>query len=432
MVLGFLAAVTLWPYAARAHFGERYGLGISGTSSVMAVSGRCSVNAHAAYYNPALLGCDETTGVELSYVRSIDSFKAINGVNTSTTTYPTNPDSITNTGSVSTDYPDHQALQLGFHIPLFPEVKWLKERHAQLGLSLHWNLDHLMSINTGAAFSPSYILYERRDSRLFVSPAVGFEVWRDILWLGVGAQFFYTGGASAVILYDTRPAGQLAVDVDPQVSAIVGMRARPFSVWPLSLNVVYYQENNPTIKANARSDIVISGSSVPFVFNSITSLYAEPQRVRFGLAWEEKAFSIESSVVYNMWEALPLPRLIVNFQVPGNNSLNEANMLRDTFSFYNAAMIRWREVSFLLGFGYEPSIVKDRSGPENEIDSDKLIGGLGLYYDLPWLNSRIGAGYQLQHLMSKTVTKADASELGYPSYSVGGQVHAFQVGLSAR
>ena len=424
---------------ARAHFADRYGLGVTGTAASTATAGRCEFNAHAAYVNPALLACDGKASAEFSYVYAFEKFKSISNIRTSGTTYPTNPDAINTTnGSVSTDYPNHQAFELGAHLPILPQIDWLKRRNAQLGFSLHLNADHMMSINSGFAYSPNYSLYENRDHRYFASMGAGLAAIDDRLWLGLGGEFYFTTGASTVVvLSQTNPMGQFAVDVDPAVALIASLRARPVGDWPFFVSLIYHQQSDQTMRLRTRSDVTFGTGSIPLIFNGEMTLYSEPHRLFLSLAYEAKRFSVETGVLYALWQQIRSPRPFLDFEsLVASDSLIPANTYRNTASSHTAASYKlsgdWDIVTLLAGFSFEPSVVKTNSGPENEIDTDKTRLGLGVMVEWPLIQSRFGLGYQWQHLLSKTVTKTDATTLGYPGYDIGGNVHAVQVGVLSR
>jgi hypothetical protein len=82
-----------------------------------------------------------------------------------------------------------------------------------------------------------------------------------------------------------------------------------------------------------------------------------------------------------------------------------------------------------MGLAHEPSAITSGTGPEAELDADKWALGLGVKYAVESWNTTFGLSYQGQFLVKENVTRANSQYLGYPGFSVGGSVHAAELGM---
>ena len=88
------------------------------------------------------------------------------------------------------------------------------------------------------------------------------------------------------------------------------------------------------------------------------------------------------------------------------------------------------------GYYFQRSFIPDGavSGVVNWLDNDKHVASIGMSYNAgKFLGFKVPmslhAGYQLQYLVDREVTKSAPTSLN-PSYSYGGMVHTIMLGFS--
>jgi len=178
------------------------------THNVMTANQFYSVNDAANnYYNPAVLSFSDKNLISYSNHAVKTNFKEINNI---TTENALNNNS-TNTGNVDTDYPLSTMLNLHLAMKLFNKTK--------LGISFYSPITKIVSSSTGDSYTPEYIMYRSRYTRLVLAFNLAYQLSNDFsISIGVSNGLKTEGEAYMVATLNSGSVpsnGKLKFDVIP-------------------------------------------------------------------------------------------------------------------------------------------------------------------------------------------------------------------------
>lgn len=384
-------------------------------------------------YHPSLLGQNKKVVFDFSFLQIQPTFNKIDNVLIKSSI---NDSSSTNqNGEVNTDYPTTNNFSLHASLPI--------TGIGSLNISLFLPVFSLMETNSGDPHLPEYIMHRARYKRTqayfnYAHPLT--DAWA--ISIG-GVLGFQAGGrVNSLLNLGTSSTGSLSssrLKVEPEMSLILSTSYQT-EERSLALTVQQEMENNLKIQT-----FIKTGQPVPTPNEmTIESMnYYDPWIVR--LSYSElfiDSLKLIGTLEYQMWDGYSTPKmkLIKNEGIVLGSSeyenLQTKNILTPklglTYNFDESLV-------GALGFSYRPTPIKgDFSGPGNSIDTNSLSTSAGLSYQTNLFSQSMEFGGALQYtkLEEKTVTKTSNKEdgssgtkLGSPTYTIGGDIIAFFVGL---
>lgn len=333
--------------------------------------------------------------------------------------------------------------------PLNQDIESIRDDHVGLGLALNlntiFNLDrgfrfglnlvapangNLLTVNDLNPTVHRYLNHGVSNERPIIMGGLGFEVWKDHLWAGVGFNMLL-GGQGALLLKDVPispdpviPDQQIILELEPLVNPTYGLM---FEYWRIMIGASYRRETYlsvDTLAARAQTTLL----SIQLDFDLTMYDNFMPRTWMYGIGFritDNLIFSVDMS--RELWSAFRLSRT--------KKAYSEPLFLND-ITIYKAGL-EWNpgQWGFRIGYTKRPNPLGEMAGEANWIDFDRRIGTAGISYTfLPKggrLQSPLTVDLVIEHqkLKSRHIWKYVATEQN-PSYSTGGKVWHFGLSLT--
>ncbi len=383
----------------------------------------------ATYYNPAANSAKDGLQAGIGVMWLTPNFKDIKGVTTkNSVTYTATQDTISDVGT--DDYNDQLGQALGVSLNMGEKLKYLT-----LGAMMYMPLERVAFLDTGETFQPEYFMYRSRTQRPQIYGSLSMRALPHI-FVGTGLAVSTNMSANATILATSSNGsvshGRFTASIKPGISPYFSIYTDYKPIRPaLTVRLPNRYKTELDTGADARA-LGNTGISLSVVLNAASTLYYDPLEVDLGFAIDlrprTKLFVEADWLRYGQFEA---PALNLTNRPGGttiiNNSISVLPAMHDivvpkiglenTFGENEAVTGRF-------GLTYHPSPVKDNLGAGNLVDPDRLMGGLGLGFDLgkakiTQRSIRIDSHFQYHHLFTHHVEKSRNNELGNPGTKIG-------------
>lgn len=431
------AALHFFALPTRAGLAERYG----SSATTMALSAQANSNISDPannYYAPSLMGYTEETNFSFNQSSLLFNFKDINNVvilNESNSELST-----PRSGSSDVDYPT--AYIFSAHM----STSIIKALNLKLTFSFYAPVDKLIHTNTGDAFEPNYVFYNRRHERTQMEFNLVHSRGAYSFSLGsfIGQQ---AAGESKLITRETADpdfpytSGQAEFNVKPS-AALIASISRKHS---RGLNFITIRQE---MKSNMQIDSFVQNpiggaSGFAFEFDMKSLMYYDPFTVILGHHFYLDQFKIIASLQYERWSQFKSPKLELKKKsgasFNGSKDLESLNP-EDTFTPKLGLEYIGRKNTYQFAYSYQPTPLNNNLNlAGNTLDLDKHILSLGLITPLSFagFNFNFNVAAQAHLLKTQDISKTSGNELGAagskigsPGYEAGGQIYALSIGFN--
>ncbi|MDA8141826.1 MAG: outer membrane protein transport protein [Desulfobacteraceae bacterium] len=305
----------------------------------------------------------------------------------------------------------------------------------RLGIAMGINDD--LSVAKVSDLEPqthNYLRYGREAQQLTLLTGLGMGFLDDMFGVGIGVRSSF-GGNGRVLLdgvqvstEEQKPSQQNYMDLKLESSLVAGLYV---DLNDLDLGFSYRQESKMKIDPFQTATITAVGNIPLNLALSILDYY-QPTSYTGGISYRfTDRLMLAFDVEFQKWS---------DYEVSSNQQVNWGSILPKLDDIwipkigmqYDATP----KTALYLGYYYQPSFVPNNAvtGSVNWLDNDKHVGSVGVSYKVgKFLGFKVPmalhAGYQLQYLVDRTVTKSEPTSMN-PSYSYGGMVHTIMVGFS--
>jgi hypothetical protein len=418
---------------ARAGTFDVLGFGPAGVAEVGARAARAD-DGTATFYNPGGLGLGHGVRLELTPTGGISALSA---------------------QGKTLPLTDPFGFSLAFDATI-PFTGVLKDR-IRVGFGGYLPPSGAFHLTAHPSTEPIFPYYDNRTQRLVLLPAVAVRVLDQ---LGVGVGFNVLAGVSGPATVDLGASGapepRLALTAATSVAVNAGVRFDPSPRAHLALAFRQRFAGPAVVDSTA----AIAGVPLSVSVGTHSALF-DPTTVVAAAGLDLGRASVELDASYAAWSAYHGPWVSVQAMLPGVNVVSAlpGRVARDVVSLRGAATYSFRvltssEVVLRAGVGFEPSMLSSaQQGPQNLVDGDKLLVGLGVSFSVRVLSAtlRFGASGNVQRVFGyeqdkraclvapcppDTVVGPDASHPsqgidnpGYPRLSGGGAFVALGAGI---
>ena len=335
----------------------------------------------ANYYNPAGLATNDALQIELGYMYVAPSLRL-------------------NDGDLDVD--TVHGFQGGLVVPG-------KVWGHQLGLSigLHLPDQRVTRLRALPESQPRFVLYDNHPQRLVLTTSLGFEVLKDLVYVGIGLNYLSdTKGRLDVVgnvdLTDSNGTTLMSsVDVNFVAARYVsaGILVKPMPNLRIGLSFRDEFDLSLDIGVVVNGDIVLDGASAEptvLVPGAVLTVVSEnsnlfsPRQLSLSAAWTAPGWTLAAELTWQQWsrfrtptaflttslEAGPLPLAIPPSPKPTPPGFH------DTFVPRIGGEVRLLCSDHVLidarmGVWFEPSPAPAQTGTRNFVDGDKFGFGMG-------------------------------------------------------
>ena len=302
---------------------------------------------------------------------------------------------------------------------------------------------NLLTINDVNPTTHRYLQYGVSNQKPTIMGGIGFEVWKDRLFVGAGFAMLI-GGDGRILLKDVpisqstvTPNQQVILQVKPVVNPNYGFM---FQYGKFSFGASYKRELALSVDSlGARAQTTLLGIQLDFDV-SLYDLFT-PRKIAYGVAFKPTSkMTFTADVNRELWSQLGSsnPFLGRQFMSRTKATYSEPFHLVDVTIIRGGAEYKWSDsLTFRAGYTRRPKATPNTPGQTNWIDFDRLIMTGGISFALlpgtkflenlknPIIIDLVAEYQKLhgQHIYKYTPTEKN------PNYSVGGNVWHF--GLSA-
>lgn len=346
------------PSGSRANVQEIFGISPKAISMGNAFSAVAD-DSSACYYNPAGLGQHEHNQLTIGYVYSQPRMKQFR---------VSGPEDL-----ITRDEVHYRSLLFGAMVNL---AQFLNTRGHNLMFgvtaTLGDNYKVIWRMHDWNPVVPRFIRTGDAMNRAHVFSGVGVEILREKLYLGVSVNFWqnFKSDLEIELNLDQTVTGKKAfIDVESEISPIVGVLARPFP-W-LAVACTYRDGWAVDAPVDINNILNLGAVKIPVRVSMVPRDYCLPWNVTLGLAVRPNRWlRFSADLTYYHWSEFELPMWEGRIK-PWDNTLLprfgvEARVLRD---------LRLR-----AGYYYDPSPVPDQGDvTSNFLDCSKHVvsGGFG-------------------------------------------------------
>lgn len=423
LILSFIISLNL-----KADVSTNFG---SGTSAIGSAQGVRYSNRDllSNYYVPANLVEWKKVKVSASLLYSVDSFKDLDNVVIDSKKYGS---SSQNTGNVNTDTPDLNNLILGIVVPSN------NSKSAGLSIFASMPVGKFLSVETQSAYYPQYTMYQSDGQRM--NAAVNYHSkWNESLDYSLGLHMFFVTGSTIVTRFPTSSVGQpsssnadLKVDVKPAFAPSFSLRKKWNSSTEYSFS--YIGERDAKLAFNANNSINVFVSPIPIIVDGNASLYYDPELISVHMKKKFAPGDFHFGLEVERWSKYKSSVMIM--KITGGTTFEQLN-IDQSFKDVVSPRIAWHsggdESWWTVGYAYRPSPMERSVDESNYLDTDKQVLGVSYsrrankVFGLFTLDHSWGAALQLHKLNDRYVEKEKTDSVGYPGYTISGNV--FTIGL---
>jgi 16S rRNA (adenine1518-N6/adenine1519-N6)-dimethyltransferase len=403
-----------------------YGYGAQNTSLGNATVA-LPTDAFSQNYNPALMSLQKAPLFTLGIDGAITKFNGISQVVVDT---PSLGGTQVQTGDVSTITSDTFLATLAFQTPL--SLK--KKDPLHIGFYLISPVEKIASINSQDSFQPEYALYLNDTEKFMIGTNLSLKLW-DFLSLGLGGELYFAQGASATSRLPAQgnSTARLAIDEKPLVAPVAGLAIELNPFWTLGLS--FHGREDYTSNISIQDNISIVGPT-PINFTATSSLFFDPDTYRVGAGYSDGKSVLGLSADYQRWVGFNGTVIALHYstftQTFGQTL--PPTPYHDVINLHAGAEHTFDRVSLRCGYSFLPTPVPDQSGESNILDSDKHVialgGGYAFRSDFLDASMKLDLVGFVQMLQSKTVVKNSSQSIGYPGYTIGGNVYGYSLSLT--
>lgn len=443
LTAGAIALATLFnvlcTLPAHANLGELTGFGAR-SASLGGAMGAVLGDPFNAYANPAALAAPSGGrfhfGYHFLFVGQMMS--PIGNIVTQNTTYS---DTIAS-GTVSTAYENVLGSAIGASYQAFPEY-W----NLSLGVVAYLPMLKTAYMDTGSALLPEYILYRSRIQRPQIEMGLGIRPI-PFLHLGAGAHIGFALNSTADV-YLQSAAGQassmrFAASLIPKAAPYFAILIAPEgenSRWSAGLQYRFQLISNDNMYLATTAHTFGTLPGLDLNFDAGSALYFDPATIEISGTFEPLEWlRIVGQLDYGFWGTYASAALsITNVSQTGVTLQPSANPAYSTQNIFVPRMgveMTFEKHHVRAGYSYKPSILASApTGSANPVDPTVHRLNLGYGYEFsrflglqrPWT---LDAHIVWQAFVPGQVTKSGSSDLGYSSYSTGGNLVGGGVSVS--
>lgn len=381
------------------------------------------------YYVPAGLTDWNEVKVSASLLYSIDNFKDLGNIVVDSKKYGSSSQS---TGDVDTDTPDLNNLMLGVFVPSS------KKKGTGLSLFTSMPVGKFLSVETQSAYYPQYSMYQSDGQRM--NAAINYHSkWNDSLDYSLGVHMFFVTGSTIITRFPTSSGGQpsssnadLKVDVKPAFAPSFSLRKKWDETTEYSL--AYVGERDAKLAFNANNAINVFVSPIPIIVDGKASLYYDPDLLSVHMKKKMSSGNLNIGIELERWSQFKSSVMIM--EITGGTSFEQLN-IDQGFKDVVSPRIAWQSAGedswWTIGYAYRPSPMTRSVDESNYLDSDKQVLGTSYsrransIFGLVDMENKWGFALQVHRLNEKFIQKNETDSVGYPGYTIGGNV--FTVGF---
>jgi long-chain fatty acid transport protein len=287
----------------------------------------------------------------------------------------------------------------------------------------------------------NFLRYGRESQKMTVMSGVGIGFLNDTFGIGLGVNSSFSG-SGAVVLEDVEfsseteqtPPGMGTMDLNMDQTLLIGAYFSPLEF--LDFGISYRQESMFDIMPLGTTAFTSAGN-IGLQLKLALFDYYQPEIISAGTALSMDRFTISFDLEYQKWSGFKLSdSMEANFQDNYGESVPQMDdiiipKIGIDYQLYDSTDI-------FGGYYYQQSFIPDGAvdGVVNFLDNNKHVFSAGFAYRLPktflfkdGAFSEISAGYQLQYLENRKISKA-APDGFNPEYSYGGTCHSIIMGIS--
>ncbi len=340
-------------------------------------------------------------------------------------------------GATEVDGLSAGALMLGLVIDMDTFVRMPYGLNMRLGVCAILEDDFGLGKVTDDDVQTHYFLrYGRRIQRFLLNMGIGFEVWKDHLFLGIGSTTG-VGGQGVVLIQDVQmteepqtPPTRTKMNLKPRQAPLAGISFRWDNLGPGNFNAGFAYRGELVLKIDPfDTQAVTELGGIEMTMNIAIQDYFTPHEFVLGLAytypslWIFQSVTFALDVEYQMWSRFSLSRVHQMQSTYADPNFSDIFVYRLGFE---EVVLPWLKVR--QGYIYRPAFTPDQTGRSNFLDNDTHILSLGLGFIIPDIlilkvPVEVDVAYQLQYLTERESVKTDLSNPYNPSYTYGGQVH---------
>lgn len=341
-----------------------------------------------------------------------------------------NPDPSVTTDDVSGafahDYPDAFAQTLKFQAIVSEASR------TSLSLKTYLPLNSLSQLDTGYVYLPEFALYRSEAQRPRVQLGAGRDLSEHVrVGLGLDVGFAVSGTANVFLqsgagrFSDQRIAAKLKPSLIPQGSLQVG-----------DYQLVVHGENKAMMKidADVGGRFFGGGAGIDFTYVTESALFFDPWSFEFhGRSALGDSLAVTYGVAYQLWSRYQARAAIIADDIDNNCNGNAGCApvfartetpefdARDLFVPQVGLELLRGDNRYEIGYRFKDSIFRGlpTGGNTNYLDPPRhdfwLGGTFALAGGWQW-----GANLQVSRLVSQTVLKSNATNIGGPGYTAAG------------
>ena len=289
-----------------------------------------------------------------------------------------------------------------------------------------------------------FLRYGRRIQRFLLNMGLGFEVWKEHLYLGIGSTIG-VGGQGVVKIEEVNlteeqqsPPTRSKLNLKPRQAPVAGISFKWEDLGPGTLNAGFAYRGELMLKIDPfDTQATTTLGNVNMKMYIAIQDYYTPHEFVGGVAytyndfWIFKACTWALDIEYQMWSKYDLSatqKSLATYEKPNFKDII-------IYKFGMEETVRsWLKVR--QGYIYEPAFTPDQTGRSNYLDNNKHILSLGLGFIIPdvliqKVPLEVDVAYQYQYLLPRKSEKTNPTVYN-PSYSYDGQVHTFMGSLRIR
>lgn len=340
-------------------------------------------------------------------------------------------------GATETDGLSAGALMLGLVIDMNTFVRMPYGLNMRLGVCAILEDDFGLGKVTDDDVQTHYFLrYGRRIQRFLLNMGVGFEVWKDHLFLGVGSTTG-VGGQGVVLIENVQlteepqtPPARTKMNLRPRQAPLAGISFKWDNLGPGNFNAGITYRGELILKIDPfDTEATTDLGNINMQMSLSIQDYFTPNEYVLGLAytypnlWIFKSVTMAFDLEYQQWSRYSLSR------AHKVQSTYEEPKFNDIFVYrlgFEEVVLPWLKVR--EGYVFRPAFTPDQTGRSNYLDNDTHILSLGLGFIIPDIlilkvPVEIDLAYQFQYLAPRESVKIDQSNPYNPNYTYDGMVH---------
>jgi len=411
---------------------DTYGIG-SRVSVMTGASNLTKADPAVTYENPSFLSHAKTIHVSFGAMTTFDFFQPIRDVvvqNEST-------GKSLQYGDIQTDYTNLSGVNFGLTLPI---------QKITLGVTGFMPYGSLASVNTFENYIPVYGFYFNRPKRFALISGVGVELFENFS-LGISGNFYLKSGANTKInLNNENSTVDLAMDIKPAVSPILGANYT-WDSWVF--DATYHGELNYAMTLQSKADLTFMKStdedtgevSFPVMsFLTQTSMFYDPQMIGVGVTrLFTNGLSLGFKLVWKNWEKYKASFSKVEFSNPEGMSTKIPDIhFKDIWVPSVGIEFPIQKLWMRTGYRFEPEHVKDQEANSNFLDTHVHVLAMGFGYSMKdffgFFENPIDIDIHGQYhkLTKKHVEKGDSQSVGYKQggFDIDGFVTHFGLSFS--